>query len=303
MSKRTEFVKELEQYAYGCGGSFKTRESRVKKIGQFGNWCWNNGFQLSKATSISTKHIQGFVESRSVAGISRRTIQNDLSAVRSVLRKIGKQHFADSNTISNREMGLDGASRHGSKVAFPHSKFQDLLNSAILRDGGLAACIWLCRKFGLRAREAVMSPDSLPTWYRQLEQGQGSIQVILGTKGGRTREVRVIDPESAKVVVKYCLGVMSVNKGVLIGRENLKKALDFFHNECRKLGLIGANSPHSLRYAFAAELLEYFMLNGYSQKESLALVSLSLGHGDGRGRYVKSVYLRQNLPESVCGFV
>lgn len=294
MSKRTEFVKELEQYAHGGGGSFKTRDSRVRKINQFGNWCWDNGFQLRSASSISIKHIQGFAESRSAAGISRRTIQNDLSAVRSVLRKIGKEHFADSNMISNKTLGLSGASRQGSKVAFPHSKFHALLSAAMGRDAGVAACIWLCRIFGLRAREAVMSPQSLPTWQRRLEQGERSIQVILGTKGGRTREVRVTDPESAKAVVNFCLGVMSANKGVLICRENLKKALDFFHNECRKLGLLGANSPHSLRYAYASELLEIFMLDGYSQKESLALVSLSLGHGDGRGRYVKSVYLRQN---------
>lgn len=295
MSKKSEFVKELERHAYASGGSFKTRDHRAKKIASFGNWCWDNGFQLTNPSSISTRHIQAFVEWRLAAGIAIRTIQNDLAAIRSVLRKIGKERFADGNSISNKSLGMFGASRKGSKTAFPRSQFYSLLNAAMARDTGLAACIWLCRIFGLRARESVMSPQSLPTWHRRLEQGNSSLHLIFGSKGGRPREVRVIDLESAKAVVSYCLGVMSKNNGVLIDRGDLKKSLDFFHNQCRKLGLVGENSPHSLRYAYACELLEFFILNGYSQKEALALVSLSLGHGDGRGRYVKSVYLRKNI--------
>lgn len=38
--------------------------------------------------------------------------------------------------------------------------------------------------------------------------------------------------------------------------------------------------------------------DGYSEKEAYALVSMSLGHGDGRGRYVKAVYCRYMPPYS-----
>jgi hypothetical protein len=47
-----------------------------------------------------------------------------------------------------------------------------------------------------------------------------------------------------------------------------------------------------LRYAFAQEQYRNYRKAGFSNREALALLSKDLGHGDGRGRYVKSVYLR-----------
>ncbi|MGJ4572585.1 integrase domain-containing protein, partial [Klebsiella pneumoniae] len=55
-------------------------------------------------------------------------------------------------------------------------------------------------------------------------------------------------------------------------------------------GLTGKISPHSLRYAYSREATEYHMQRGFSKKEAEALVSMDLGHGDGRGHYVARVY-------------
>lgn len=294
MSKKTNFIKGMEAGAFAAGGSFKTREGRIMKIGCFCRWCWENGFQLQNVNSISVRHIQGFVNARRAEGISLRTIHNYVSAIRCVLRINGRSSFADCNELSNAALGLEGASRVGSKEAFPCAQFDTLLNSALARDEGVAACLWLCRVFGLRSQESVMAPNSLLTWRRNLMRGETSIQVIFGTKGGRTREVKVVNIEKALEAVDFCISVMSRKNGVLIDRDDLKSALNFFHNECRALGLIGKKSPHSLRYAYASELLDLFMLSGFCMKESLALVSISLGHGDGRGRYVSSVYLRKS---------
>ncbi|MFP5626719.1 Arm DNA-binding domain-containing protein [Salmonella sp. 741265116_PST] len=36
--------------------------------------------------------------------------------------------------------------------------------------------------------------------------------------------------------------------------------------------------------------LRYYLAQGLSRKEALAMVAMDLGHGDGRGRYVAQVY-------------
>ena len=56
--------------------------------------------------------------------------------------------------------------------------------------------------------------------------------------------------------------------------------------------LTGKYSPHSMRYAYARDRHNAYLKDGFSQKESLAMVSMDLGHGDGRGTYVKKVYLK-----------
>ncbi|EPN4600257.1 integrase domain-containing protein, partial [Escherichia coli] len=42
--------------------------------------------------------------------------------------------------------------------------------------------------------------------------------------------------------------------------------------------------------SYAASAMKYHIMNGYSYKEALALTSIDLGHGDGRGRYIEQVY-------------
>ncbi|MBB9446857.1 DNA-binding protein, partial [Escherichia coli] len=44
------------------------------------------------------------------------------------------------------------------------------------------------------------------------------------------------------------------------------------------------------RYAWAQDAIRHYLAQGFSEKESLALTATDLGHGDGRGRWVKQVY-------------
>ncbi|MCC8460126.1 DNA-binding protein, partial [Photorhabdus aegyptia] len=41
------------------------------------------------------------------------------------------------------------------------------------------------------------------------------------------------------------------------------------------------------------EAINYHLSKGFSRKEAEAMVSMDLGHGDGRGHYVARVYNRQ----------
>lgn len=58
----------------------------------------------------------------------------------------------------------------------------------------------------------------------------------------------------------------------------------------RMLGYGRREAPHSLRYAYSREATEWHMKNGLSRKEAEAMVSMDLGHGDGRGDYARKVY-------------
>ncbi|HEK2042028.1 hypothetical protein KUA05_02150 [Proteus mirabilis] len=64
----------------------------------------------------------------------------------------------------------------------------------------------------------------------------------------------------------------------------------YWRNHCSSIGLTGKLAPHRLRYTFAQDLMRYYKGKRHSEKEVMAMVSMDLSHGDGRGRYIKLVY-------------
>ncbi len=285
---------ELITLAHCGNGSFKTRSDRETNVARFANHLQNElNIQVRTADQIKVKHIEVYISHRLEEGISQRSLQNEMSALRSVLTKSGRNEFIRQERLSNKSLGLAGASREGTKTAIKADKFQSVIAAAIGRDKGVAACIQLCRQIGLRSEESVQASKSLTTWARNISE-EKSIRVIFGTKTGRPRDVAILPSQREKIVeaIKFASKVASENKGKLIDKPNLKSALDRFHNEARAVGLIGENAPHSLRYGFAKDQLQGYLSSGYTYKESLALVSCDLGHGDGRGDYVKHVYLK-----------
>lgn len=86
------------------------------------------------------------------------------------------------------------------------------------------------------------------------------------------------------------LAIAESRNNLLIDKPDLKSAMDYWHNQVARIGLTGAYSPHSLRYAWAQDAIRHYLAKGFNQKEALAMVAMDLGHGDGRGRYVAQVY-------------
>jgi hypothetical protein len=87
---------------------------------------------------------------------------------------------------------------------------------------------------------------------------------------------------------------MSQGSGYLVRKAdgsaaaNLKQARNIYRNLCHREGI----QSHAARYAFARERLEAYRHQGFSEREARAATSQDLGHGDGRGRYIASVYAR-----------
>ncbi|WP_201796146.1 integrase domain-containing protein, partial [Escherichia coli] len=222
--------------------------------------------------------------------IGLRTLQNDMAALQAVLRQAGRRQVVEHPRLTNKALGVSGASRNGTRRAITPEHYQQVMEKARAEDAGLAAALEIARLMGLRSQEAVQSSLSLKTWLKAIERGENRLKVVFGTKGGRPRHTTVLDTGAVRKALEKALLVADRHNGRLIDKPDLKMALESWHKQVIKVGLKGEFSPHSLRYAWAQDAIRHYLAQGFSEKESLALTATDLGHGDGRGRWVKQVY-------------
>lgn len=282
--------KKAQKLARLAGGSHKTVHDRIAIVGRVFRCLKQLNIQIKDIDHLKVKHVRLYVEQRLNEGIKQRTVQNEMSALRKVLRECGRDKLADSEGMSNKALKLAGGSRAGTKAAIPDDSYQNVFNKALEKDEGLAATIQLARSFGLRSEEAVQSIHSLETWLKELRENKTHITVVFGTKGGRPRQTRIVDRQKAINAVEFAMDIAKQRNGKLIDKPNLQQAMTYWRNQTARLGMSGKHSPHSLRYSWAQEAVQYYEKEGYAAKEALALASMDLGHGDGRGRYVRKVY-------------
>lgn len=289
----SKLSREMKMLAKQVGGSFKTVHDRTRIIDRFCHHLITLNIQVRDVQHLKSKHIESYIADRQSTGIAIRSLHNEMSALRTVFRMADREKLAMSERLTNKALGLSGASRAGTKFAIPEERFQAVLQNAKQHDKGLACALQLARLLGLRSQEAVQCASSLKKWEKQLESNQSTLTVVFGTKGGRPRETRIIDPNAVLQAVKDARLVAEAHNGRLIDKPDLKTAMNFWRSHTTRLGLTGHYSPHSLRYAWAQDAIRYYLSQGFSRKEARALTSMDLGHGDGRGRYVERVYSRK----------
>jgi hypothetical protein len=119
------------------------------------------------------------------------------------------------------------------------------------------------------------------------------VRIIEGTKGGRARDVHPADLNRALTAIERAQATLkALGRRYLVTRADgsatsgLKQALGIYRNVCHRAGV----QSHAARYAFTQERMQAYRSDGLSEREARAATSLDLGHGDGRGRYVASVY-------------
>ncbi|KLU14763.1 MULTISPECIES: integrase domain-containing protein [Xenorhabdus] len=288
----SRLIKELKFFARQSGGSHKTCHDRIRIAGRLGALLLSLNIQVKSLNNLKAKHVEQYVDARLSQGIAKRTVQNEMSALRNIFRMAGREKLETSPRLSNQALGLSGTSRSGTKQAIPDATFQVVYQKALERDAGFAVTLKLARLLGLRSQEAVQCSASLKSWRKQLDQPEPKLHVVFGTKGGRPRQTRVLDIVAVKEAVEQAMTIAEQRGGRLIDRPDLKQAMNYWRTQTTRIGLTGCHSPHSLRYAWAQDVLSFYQQNGFSRKEARALVSMDLGHGDGRGRYVERVYSR-----------
>lgn len=281
---------EMKALAKHCGGSFKTVNDRIHIVQRFDLHLRGMNVQIQRVAQIKVRHIENYIHDRLAQQISKRTLQNEMASLRTVLQQAGRKQIAEHERLTNKSLGLSGASRSGTRQAIKPDHYRHVLETARTKDPGLAAALELARLMGLRSQEAVQSAQSLKTWKQAVERGDTRLTVVFGTKGGRPRETVILDAGAVKKALDNALAVAENRNNRLIDKPDLKSAMDYWHNQAARIGLTGANSPHSLRYAWAQEAIRHYLALGFSRKEALAMVAMDLGHGDGRGRYMAQVY-------------
>ncbi|HCL5253969.1 TPA: integrase domain-containing protein [Salmonella enterica] len=286
---------EMKWLAQQAGGSHKTVHDRIALAQRFcERLILAQNVQIRRVEQLKARHIEGYIRERLAQGITKRSLQNEMAAVRCILKQAGRDRLAQSERLNNRSLGLSGASRNGTKLAITPEHYRDVLETARAKDPGLAAALELSRLMGLRSQEAVQSAQSLKTWRQALYRGETRLTVVFGTKGGRPRETVILDTAAVRKSLDNALAVAEDRHGRLIDKPDLKSAMKYWHSQASRLGLTGAYSPHSLRYAWAQDAIRHYLAQGFCEKEALAMTAMDLGHGDGRGRYVAQVYGRKD---------
>jgi hypothetical protein len=297
MSKKTELRADLNRIGYQLGGAHLTQEARRATFGTFAQAMREKGLGIQSAEQIGGKHLRAFVECRLAEGIRSRTIANELSHVRAVLVHCGKEGLARNPAYSNKALGIGRGSRIGTKQPLSDAAirgFQEQTDR--LGRSAIGNVLELQRALGLREAEAIRggNPETLARWHREL-QGRGHVRVIEGTKGGRARDVHSADLNRARSAIERALATLRASdQGYLVTRADgaaatgLRQALGIYRNVCHRAGI----QSHAARYAFTKERMQAYRNDGLSEREARAATSLDLGHGDGRGRYVSSVYSR-----------
>ncbi|EBG5615108.1 DNA-binding protein [Salmonella enterica subsp. enterica] len=286
---------EMKRLAQQTGGSHKTVHDRIKLSQRFcERLVLTQNVQIRRVEQLKARHIEGYIRERLAQGITKRSLQNEMAAVRCILKQAGRDRLAQSERLNNRSLGLSGVPRNGTKLAITPEHYRDVLETARIKDPGLAAALELSRLMGLRSQEAVQSVQSFRTWKQSLERGESRLTVVFGTKGGRPRETMILDAVAVRKALDNALAVAEDRHGRLIDKPDLKTAMKYWHSQAARLGLTGAYSPHSLRYAWAQDAIRHYLAQGFCEKEALAMTAMDLGHGDGRGRYVAQVYGRKD---------
>ncbi|MFV8799526.1 integrase domain-containing protein [Yersinia enterocolitica] len=284
--------KSLVTLARQAGGSFKTVSDRMKIADRLAERLLKMNIQIRDVSHLKTNHIAIYINSRLAENISKRTLQNEMAAIRAVLRLAGKTFMANPTheKLSNDALGISGASRDGTKVAIPADIYESILDKVREVDKGAAVTMELSRQLGLRTEEAIQSVKSLKTWQKAILNQQEKIRVVFGTKGGRPRDTTIINRDALAKVVSDAIKIAADNNGKLMDKMGIHLAIERYRNIVRDAGLVGQYAPHSLRYAYSRDALVYHRNKGFSQKEAEALVSMDLGHGDGRGHYIARIY-------------
>lgn len=285
---------EMKRLAQQAGGSHKTVHDRIKLAQRF---CERlvvaQNVQIRRMDQLKARHIEGYIRERLAQGMTKRSLQNEMAAIRNLLKQAGRDRLAQSERLNNRSLGLSGASRNGTRKAITPEHYRHALETARAKDAGLAAVLELSRLMGLRSQEAVQSARSLKTWQQALDRGDSRLTVVFGTKGGRPRETVILDTGAVRRALDNANAVAESRHSRLIDKPDLKSAMKYWHSQASRIGLTGVYSPHSLRYAWAQDAIRHYLAQGFSEKEALAMTAMDLGHGDGRGRYVAQVYGRK----------
>ena len=195
-NKEIEFVKNKNS------GSTLTKVAREASLLQFKNICHKVlNLQVKSFTDLKRSHIQKVVNHLYAQGRSLRTLQNVMAHLRTAMRTCRRDGLADSAAVSNLTLGISGSSRRGTHIPLDVKKFEVVRALYAEIRPGTVACLDLQLHLGLRMAEAILAPQSLQSWREQIKK-YGTVSVVHGAKGGRTRVVALQNLQCGNVLLQ-----------------------------------------------------------------------------------------------------
>lgn len=284
-----EFSRAFGRHAKGASLTRARASSTWRALAKFAK----EKKMILSPEKMTSKQLMRFVEYRIEAGISARSIQNEVSHIRRSLEGSGRDlgDLKDKkNNWSGHRLKVPVGSRIGGKPPADKAAVELVTREDIRAAFALQAAI------GLRMREAIQAGPSLRMWERELVHasslGRGAfLRVTEGTKGGRPRSVWLA-PEQIPGVLK---AVKDASGQVIDGRLIQAQSLAAAARACERAALAAGFETHGLRRAWAVEQFARYVQDGLDRSQALKLLSNDLGHGDGRGRWVENNYLRGAL--------
>ncbi|OYD76055.1 UNVERIFIED_ORG: integrase-like protein [Burkholderia sp. CF145] len=291
MAMLADAVHDVAAASARLKGSVGHQERRRRVFANFLRFVRDAGALTRSIPEIPPSMVHAYAAHCVVQGMAPGHLENIFSAIRVVFRAMGKDI---GRTCSNRQLGLPHRSRKGTRRAQSPGEIEALIERAKRIDQGLALLIPLARNLGLRRKEALMCGKDLQMWYDALTSGKTVLEVLRGCKGGRHRQVEILEDRRAQtieVIAAALAYARAHNYELITGRAGtLKSAMNRFTALLRKAGMVGEKSFHSLRYGFALQLALQILDRGVSPYDTLVRLSASLGHGPSRVAMVCNVY-------------
>lgn len=301
MSSSVDLADFTQAFRADAKGSWATRDRAAATFERLQEFC--NSSQGRKwggsvtPQNLSSKQIRQFLESRTAAGISPKTVQNEASHLRRALEGAGRE-LGDvrdpKNNYGNKRLGVPEAPKKDARAPI---KAEVLESAKEALKPHFAALVGIQESLGLRAAEAV-GATIYAEWQKTIDSAAAAgrpgaqIRVFERTKGGRERFVYVPSERFSAVREAVATAIQLRGKNdFIIQKDTREKALEAFTNATRYAGMTGHNSDHGIRRSFAIQQLKHYESVGMTREAGLSRLSNDLGHGDGRGRWVENNYI------------
>lgn len=162
MRRKTEFRADLHRIGYELSGAHLTREARCGTFNTFARIMRELGYGIQAASQIGGRHLQAFTQRRTSEGIAARTLANEMSHLRDVLKHIDKQGLATNPAYNNRALGIGRSSRLGTKQPLSDEAIRALQQrTERLGRPSLGILLELQRSLGLREVDAEREGERL----------------------------------------------------------------------------------------------------------------------------------------------
>jgi integrase len=292
MSRRTKLVHEVVSVADRHEGSQQHKTNLREIWDPYSRFLRDIGICPKRVKEIPALGPKLYVQLCVARGTAVGSIHNRTSGIRVVMKRAGK----DIDHLTNAVLGVPRRDRNGKKVPLSREEQIEVHEKAHRIDEGFGLLTEFQSGFGLRGREALLSPPDLQAWHQALANGESTIHVERGCKGGRPREVSVLEarrPEMLSVLARAIDYCHRHNGRLVTGRGgDLRSSLNRLKGLYRRAGLTGERSGHALRHGYACEMACQRFDRKESEHEVLVGVASDLGHGEKRGRFTLVTYLR-----------